>query len=210
MLFRSIVVECFAPRYLVSGGSPAAHLKQLAKSLPNAELTQLMLLFTSRANPIFGDFVREVYWPRYAGGHSQMMIDDARAFVERGIDDGKTSKRWSESTIRRVSSYLMGCCADYGLLEHGIRTNRQIVSFRISSAVAAYLAYDLHFKGIGDNALLTEIDWQLFGLSREDVMEEIKRISLRGLVIVQAAGEVIRISWKHQNMESLCDVLAQS
>ncbi len=58
-----------------------------------------MLVFTSRANPILGDFVRQVYWARYAGGHTQINNDDARAFVERGIDDCKTVKRWSETTV---------------------------------------------------------------------------------------------------------------
>ena len=43
-----------------------------------------------------------------------------------------------------------------------------------------------------------------------DVLEEIKRLSLKGLLIVQAAGDVIRISWKQQDMEALCDVLTQS
>jgi hypothetical protein len=47
-------------------------------------------------------------------------------------------------------------------------------------------------------------------LAREDVLEEIKRLSLKGLLIVQAAGDVIRISWKQQDMEALCDVLTQS
>jgi hypothetical protein len=41
------------------------------------------------------------------------------------------------------------------------------------------------------------------------VLEELKRLSLKGMLIVQAAGDVIRISWKQPNMEALCDVLAQ-
>jgi len=121
---RNIVVECFAPRYLGLTGIPAASLKRLAGSLPTAALKQLMLVFTSRANPILGDFVRQIYWPKYAAGYSQIKTEDARMFVERGIDDGKTSKRWSESTVRRVSAYLTGCCADYGMLEGGTRTCR--------------------------------------------------------------------------------------
>ncbi len=207
---RNIVVECFAPRYLVASGAPAAHLKRLSSTISTADLTQLMLVFTSRANRILGDFVRQVYWARYAGGYTQITNDDARTFVERAIDDGKTVKRWSETTVRRVSAYLTGCCADYGLLERGLRSNRQIISFRVSPSVAAYLAYELHFAGVGDNALLTHEDWQLFGLAREEVLEEIKRLSLQGLLIVQAAGDVIRISWRKQDMETLCDVLTQS
>lgn len=207
---RNIVGECFAPRYLVAGGVPAMHLKRLMATISTADLTQLLLVFTSRANPILGDFVRQVYWGRYAGGYTQITNDDARAFVERGIDDGKTVKRWSETTVRRVSAYLTGCCADYGMLERGLRSSRRILPFRISTSVAAYLAYELHLAGVGDNALLTHEDWQLFGLAREDVLEEIKRLSLKGLLIVQAAGDVIRISWKQPDMETLCDVLTQS
>jgi len=206
---RNIVVECFAPRYLVSGGAPVAHLKRLSTTISMADLTQIMLVYTSRANPIFGDFVRQVYWARYAGGYTEITNADARAFVERGIDDGKTIKRWSETTVRRVSAYLTGCCADYGMLENGLRSSRRILLFRISPPVAAYLAYELHFSGVGDNALLTHEDWQLFGLAREDVLEEIKRLSLKGLLIVQAAGDLIRISWKQPDMETLCDVLTQ-
>ncbi len=206
---RNLITECFAPRYLVDGGAPAASLKRLSASIPAADLAQLMLLYTCRANPILGDFVREVYWTRYAGGYTHIASGDARAFVERGIDDGKTIKRWSESTVRRVSGYLTGCCADYGLLERGLRTRRRILPFRIASPVAAYLAHELHFAGVGDNGLLAHEDWQLFGLAREDVLEEIKRLSLKGRLIVQSAGDLIRISWRQPNMEALCHVLAQ-
>jgi len=207
---RNIVVECFAPRYLKAAGSPAEHLKRLSGVFSTADLSQLMLVFTCRANPILGDFIREVYWSRYTGGYAQITNDDARTFVERAIDDGKALKRWADKTVQNVAGYLTGCCADYGLLERGQKTSRKILPFRISPSVAAYLAYELHFAGLGDNALLTHEDWQLFGLAREDVLEEIKRLSLKGLLIVQAAGDVIRISWKQQDMEALCDVLTQS
>lgn len=207
---RNVVVECFAPRYLADGGRPALLLKRLGGAVSATELAQLMLLYTSRASSILGDFIRGVYWSRYAGGYTHITNDDARAFVQRGIDDGKTAKRWSETTVRRVAGYLTGCCADYGLLERGVRSNRRILSFRIAPSVAAYLAHELHFAGVGDNALVAHEDWKLFGLAREDVLEELKRLSLKGLFIVQAAGEVVRISWKHQTMEGLCDVLAQS
>ena len=33
--------------------------------------------------------------------------------------------------------------------------------------------------------------------------------SLKGQLIVQSAGDAVRISWKQQDMEALCDVLAQ-
>jgi hypothetical protein len=184
-------------------------MKALSTEIAGADLNQLMLIFTARANPILGDFIRTVYWARYAGGYTEISNDDARQFVERAIDDGKTSVRWSETTVRRVSAYLTGCCADYGLLGSGSRSRRRLQTFRISNVAAAYLAYDLHFSGLGDNALLGHGDCELFGLSREDVLAELKKLSLKGLLIVQAAGDAVRISWNEANMEDLCDVLAQ-
>jgi hypothetical protein len=206
---RNIIAECFAPRYLVSDGAPAMHMKQWSNRVSSVDLTQLMLLYTSRANAILGDFIREVYWPRYAGGYTHITTDDARAFVERAIDDGKTGKRWSESTVRRVSAYLTGCCGDFGMLEGGRKTSRRIIPFRISPKVTAYLAHELHFDSVSDHALLAHEDWRLFGLATSDVLDELKRLSLKGLLIVQAAADVTRISWKQQSMEGVCDVLAQ-
>ncbi|WP_213286689.1 DUF1819 family protein [Bradyrhizobium sp. sGM-13] len=206
---RNIIAECFAPRYLIANGTPAEHLKQVLGAVTGSDLAQLMLIFAGRANPILSDFIRDVYWARYAGGYAEISNEDARAFVERAIDDGKMAKRWSESTVRRVSAYLTGCCADYGLLERGSRSSRRILPLRISYPASAYLAYDLHFAGVGDNALLTHPDWQLFGLAREDVLEELKKLSLKGHLIIQVAGEVVRISWKQPSMEVLCDVLSQ-
>lgn len=206
---RNIIAECFAPRYLINNGEPAQRLKQLLPSLGPNEFQQLLLLFTCRANSILADFIRQVYWERYAAGYSDISNDDARRFVESAIDHERTSKRWSESTVRRVAGYLTGCCADYGMLEHGRNFSRKIIPFRITTKVAAYLSHELHFARVGDNAMLAHQDWELFGLNRFDVLDEIKRLSLKGLLIVQAAGDAATISWKHQTMEMLCDVITE-
>ena len=206
---RNVVVECFAPRYLIHEGRPANYLKRLSPVFPTAELTQLFFLYTSRANRILADFVREVYWERYGAGGELVSNEDVKAFIRRGIDDGKTAVRWSESTIKRVSSYLLGCCADYGLLGKRTLNGRHIVPYRIEPKVAAYLAHDLHFAGLGDNAVTADAEWQLFGLSTDDVREEFKRLSLKGYFIHQSAGTVTHIGWKHKHMEEFVDVLAQ-
>jgi hypothetical protein len=205
-----IVEKCFAARYLINNGAPATYLKILMKRLNPAEIKQLFYLFTCRASNILRDFVIQVYWEKYAGGHYQITNQDAQAFINSALNNGKMEKPWSESTIRRNAGYLTGCCADYGLLANGVRTVRKILPFRAGDKTMAFLAYDLHFAGLGDNAMLNHADWNLFGFNRHDVLAEIKRISLKGFFIVQAAGDVVKISWRYQNMEELCDVLIQS
>lgn len=206
---RNIVVRCFAPRYLGSDGKPACYLKRLLSVLASSEITQLFFLYTCRANRILADFVRGVYWEKYESASELVTRDDAQGFIRRAIDDGKTPSRWAEGQIKRVGRYLTGCCADYGLLGKRTSTGRYIVPYRIEPKVAAYLAHDLHFSGLGDNAVTSHPDWQLFGMMKDDVREEFRRLSLKGHFILQSAGDITHIGWKHKHMEEFVDVLAQ-
>lgn len=206
---RNIVAECFAPRYL-RDPEVTKQLKLLVDRFTAAELNQLLFIYTARANVVLADFVREVYWARYSAGRNDLDLEDARTFVANSVREGKTQKPWSETTIKRISSYLMGCCADYGLLTTTGRNQRSIAAYRILPKVAAYLAYELKLGGLGDNQIVSHSDWALFGLERADVRDQLKRLSLQGLLIFQAASEVVHIGWTYKNMEELIDVITQS
>ena len=206
---RNIVAECFAPRYM-RDPHVAARLKSLVDRFTAAELNQLLFIYTARANLVLADFVREVYWARYSAGRNDLQLEDARTFVANSVREGKSQKPWSETTIKRISSYLMGCCADYGLLTTTGRNQRSIAAYRILPKVAAYLAYDLKFSGLGDNQIVSSSDWDLFGMERADVRDQLKRLSLQGLLIFQAASDVVHIGWTYKSMEELIDVIAQS
>jgi len=205
---RNIVSECFYPRYLREEPPPALFLQKLRRTLSGKELNQLLFIYTCRANSILNDFVKEVYWDAYTAGKVSISNEDAESFVVRANQDRKTHKPWSDNTIRRVSGYLSGCCADFGLLENGVKRIRRILPFRIEPRIAIYLAYDLHFFGHGDNSVLSHSDWGLFGLDRNDVLNELKRLALKGWFIVQIAGDVTRIGWQHQSMEEFVDAFA--
>ncbi len=206
---RNIVIEAFAPRYLVDDAQPARVLKILLGRVPQLDLRQMLFLYTCRANPILADFVREVYWQRYAAGGQTVTKAEAEAFIRRAVARGRTTTRWSESTIMRVSNYLLGTSADYGLLGPMRADARAIIPFRITSATTAVLAHDLHFRGLGDSAVVHHADWGLFGLEAGDVLQELKRLALRGEIIVQSAAAITQIGWKHKTVEDLAHVLAE-
>lgn len=207
---ENMVSDGFAIRYLVNGAAPARLLRSLVDKFTRREIEQVMFLYTCRAHPILADFIREIYWPAYSAGRNSLDNEEARRFVAYANQAGKTTTPWSESTIRRVAGYLTGCCADFGLLERGKRTERRIVPFRIESRVAALLAYDLHFAGLGDNTLLADGDWALFGMDMSDALGELRRLSLRGLMIVQTAGNVTRVGWQYKTIDEVTDAVAQS
>jgi hypothetical protein len=206
---RNIVVESFKPRYLVDDGAPAVLLKTLKECINNREFNQLLFLYTCRANLVLADFVREIYWNAYSAGRETLSNEEARQFVSRANENGKTYEPWSEGTIIRVARYLTNCCSDFDLLEGGAKSIRRILPFRIEPSVEIFLAHDLHFGGHGDNSVLGHPDWALFGMDRADVLNEFKRLALKDWWIIQSAGDVTRIGWQYASMEELIDVFTQ-
>lgn len=205
---RNMVAEAFAPRFLIDEGGPARLLKSVQGRIASADFRHLLLVYTCRANPVLADFIRTVYWVRYAAGLDVVLKDDAHAFVSRAVADGRTRARWSDSTILRVSQYVLGACADFGLVGPMRGPGRIILPFRITPVIANFLAHDLHFRGLGDNAVVQHGDWMLFGLHPEDTLEEMKRLAMKGQFILQSAGGMAHIAWKLKSMKELPDALA--
>jgi len=207
---RNIVAECFAPRYLNPDPQPAGWLRALNHRVSARALNQLFFLYTARANLILRDFVIQLYWERYASGYAEISSEDSTEFVQRATYDGKTRKLWSETTIKRLSSYLLSVCVDYQFLQPLTRAVRQITPVRIDSCATVILAYDLHLQGIANNNLINHPDWLLFGLQPEDVRDELKRLSVHKFWIIQTAASVVSISWAHKTMEEVVDVIIET
>lgn len=207
---RNIVVEMFAPRYLGDGGEVARRLRfLLTNGFPNDALSQIFFLQTARAQRIFADFVVDVYWPRYAAGVTRLSRDDAFDFVCRSLDNGMMEKRWSESTINRVSGYLVSCCADFGLLDEGRGSARSIRHFSLRRETGLYLLHDLHFSGLSDMNVVQHRDWALFGLEPRDVIQLVSNLGNDGHLVAQSSGTVIQISWKYKTMEDCLHALVK-
>lgn len=201
---QNIVYLAFAPRFLEQP-EVIPRLLRMQQAIPRPTLDQIFYIYTARANLVFADFVREVFWPMYATGRETLSNEDARAFVAKANAEGLTTQTWAASTERRVASYLTGTAADFGLLEGGRKIKREIRPIRIRPTTSVYLAYDLHFHGVGDNALLAHEDWALFGLERADVLEELRRMALQKWIIVQSAASITTIDWLYDSMEDVID-----
>jgi hypothetical protein len=205
---RNLVAEMFAPRYLADGGAVASRIKVLLENhFQHDSLTQIFFLQAARSQKIFGDFVIEVYWPKYSAGAATLSKDDAERFILRALDTGRMQKRWSESTIRRISGYLIGCCIDFGLLAEVGRTERAIKRFSIRADVALYLAHDLHFAGLSDMDVIHHADWKLFGLEVQEVIRTIKMLSHDGHLVIQSSADLIHVSWRYRTMEECLNAL---
>lgn len=207
---RNLATEMFAPRYLAQEGLAAERLKYLVAHQASPEaISQICFLYTARAQRIFADFITDVFWPRYHAGAGTLSRKDAEAFVRRAMDAGRMKARWAESTIKRVSGYLLGCCSDFGLLAAANQSERTIQRFRIRRDVALYLAYDLKFAGAGSNGVVHSPDWQLFGLNPQEVVALLKDVGQDGHFLIQSSGEMVDIAWRYPSMKECLNAITQ-
>ena len=208
---KDLVSRSFAGRFLVDDGRPALYIERLlSDSIPVSRLTQIFLIYTARANLILHDFIREVYWRKYASGTTHVKREDALDFLESAVNKGCIAKPWSPTTNIKVARYLLGCLEDFHLVTPIHRGEREILPFVISPLTTLYLSHELHFRGLGDSAVMENPDWSLFGLERHDVVRELERVSFGGHFIVQYSGEILRIAWKYKTMEECLDGIASS
>ena len=137
--------------------------------------------------------------------------EDAIDFVVRSNQDGLTSKRCGQNQrSSEISSYLIGCCADFGLLAGGARkSTREINAYHIDRSTTLFLAYDLHLSaGKSDNAMIANLDWRLFGLETGDVIAQLRQLMTDDHFVIQSAGGLVNIAWKYNDMESVINVIS--
>lgn len=200
---KNMIGDAFASRYLTEGGAPATLLKSVLSEDMSVVFRQLCFVFTCRAHRILADFVMTVYWPGYAAGKDMITNEESLEFIRRINSEGRTATPWTESIQRRVASYLTGCCADFGLLESGMKKVRRILPFRIDARTTAVLAYERHFTGLSDVAMINDESWAWFGCDQREVLSELQRWARRNLLLVQSGADLVKIDWTCKTMREV-------
>ena len=205
-----LVSRVFAPRYLANGATAAKNLKQLlALNFPADRLLQIFLIYTARANLILRNFITDVYWPHYNAGSRVLQRQDVFDFMKSARAAGHMPKNWSEAVKTKMTRYLLSTLTDFKLTRDAPQSSREIVPYNIQPTTTLYLAHEAHFAGLSDHAVLDHADWKLFGLDRQEILEELRKVCDEGHFIVQFSGDLLRISWKYKTMEECLDGIAQ-
>jgi hypothetical protein len=106
----------------------------------------------------------------------------------------------------KVIRYLFAALTDFRLTRNLPKNQREILAVTILPTTTAYLAHELHFTGTTDANLVEHPDWALFGLDRYAVLQELRKIS--AYLIVQSAGDLVRITWNYKSMEDFINAIA--
>lgn len=191
------IVRYFFRRYVRPDPAVPSYLAQLRHNGASIDdLSQIMFVYTARANPILADFVIQDYFDQVSKGHEGMDILATRTFVERIVAEGKTAKTWSHTTMRSLGQHLTATLIDFRLMNLA----KTFLPFFVRDLTANYLLHELHFRGVADNDLADGPDWALFGLGRYEVLRIMERLAQQGHFIYQSSGELVRIAWHYQSM----------
>lgn len=206
---NDVVTRGFAQRYLIESGRPASCLKRLVESGVNrAAIHQIIFIYTARHNPVFHDYVCDVYWRKALSDTGEVTKEDTRDFLERAAACGRIAPRWADSMMERVTRYLLGTLEDFRMIVENRHGHRQVKPPVIMPETVLYLAHDLHFQSVDDRDIPHHPDWRLFGLNPAEVISHLERAAARGQIQVQNAGQILRIEWKHPDMEHFTDAIA--
>lgn len=207
---RDIVRRVFARRYLRPDNMPALLLKRLlVRSQAGQFFSDLCLLYASRNDDLIRDVITHLYWPALTEGRLTLSPAHVVEFLRQAERDARIPAAWSEEVKLKAARGILKAMADFGLVLAISRTRRELTHFRPTDRTMVFLAYDLHFSGSTDAAVVDHRDWTIFGLNPREVASALDRLSGEGWWLAQIAGSVVRITWKFGSMEEVADALAR-
>ncbi len=206
---KNVIVDIFAPRFIEPEAEPWAQLiKDHLDTWPLSLIEQMIFLQTARGYLIIREFLEQEYWPRTEAAQVAITSDVAIDFILRGSAQGKTQKPWRPEVAKRHAGSVTGVLNDFGLLSGNGKGVFTIEDYRLDWRL--FLLMVCHFKetGLSDNAIINHRDWQIFGLTADDVTNMFSIAELRPYFLVQKAGNAAAITWKLNTLQEAADVIA--
>jgi hypothetical protein len=207
---RDIVQRVFARRFLSAENCPAKYLKTLLDRPNNGDwFRDLCLIYSARADLLIRDAVSVLLQRARGEGRISLSVDAVINFLRDAEQNGMMAKPWSEEVRKKTARSVLKVLTEFGFLNHRARGPREMRNFRPHPLAMAYLALDLHFRGATDQAVVADADWRLWSLDEPSVRDGLDDLNHLGLWVIQAAGAVVRITWKVSSMEEGINVLAR-
>ncbi len=203
-----IVQGAFAARYLIDGDEPAETVKRLLDARGAGPwFAQLGLLFAARNDAVLADAITVFLVDAKRRHAVAVSSKDFVAFLGRQEEAGRMVKAWSLGVKESVAQHIMHQLTDVGALGAPSRGRRSIQPFHAGDVAVAYLACELHRKGVSDAALVAHADWRVWQMTEDEVRVALDRLSDLGLWVIQAAGDVVRIAWRWSRWDEVVAVL---
>ncbi|SEM84090.1 Putative inner membrane protein [Stigmatella aurantiaca] len=206
-----VVTHVFNQRFLAAGVETTKCIQQLLQVRgAGGWFDHVCFLLTARNDVVLRDAATRFLPDCVEAGRTTVDTASFEAFLLDREADGHIPKPWSPTVRRRVAQHILGQLSDFGALTKPRRAGvRTILRFEPDPVAVAWLAYDLHFKGVSDGAILEHEDWAVWALGPAAVRENLLHMAVPSLWELQVAGSVAQFTWGCHSMREVVDVLAR-
>jgi len=197
----------FRQRYFFDPDVASALSGLVKNNVANEVLHPILFYFSAKADNLLYDTTTEIL-QRYAmRGQKDISIDEITREIQKFVDEGKTTTRWSENTILNVAQHLLATLRDFGILEG--KVNKKITPFYLPNPAFAFIALYLYNKGNPGEKLVHHPDWRLFFLNSRLVERFFLECHQEGLLNYHGAGSVVRIDFPTTLLKEYADVVTR-
>jgi len=157
------------------------------------------------SNRLFCEISSQVFIKAYSSRRTNLSKDDIIAYLKEFLHKNtNVSLKWSETTINTLSTKYLNIMTKLNFLE-----GRRIKSFRQITPSAESLVLFLYFAKLyapESNDILKNGILPLSFVAPEDMLERLKKLSLKGFFNMNFNGVALNIELTH-SYKGICDVL---
>ena len=164
----------------------------LAKhGLPVEEWKPLLLWHMTRDEFLLRDFLVQWLYEHFAQGSLRVRAQDLWPYLRSLHDKGLVAEPWKESTLKRVSSELLGIAVDFGLMRGTVA--REFASYHLPDESFLYLLHAMVEIQPNARDVVDSADWRMFLMDAGDVERELFRLHQFRRVHYEVAGSLAQL-----------------
>jgi hypothetical protein len=105
---------------------------------------------------------------------------------------------WSESTLNRVASGLLGIAADFDLLQG--KQVREFASYHLPDMALMYLLHAMDEEVSNPRQIVNAPDWKMYMMDAEEVEQELFRLHQYREIRYETAGSLAQLSLPYDSL----------
>jgi len=122
------ILAIFHQRYLSDEAVTKALVILTKGGFPAATLDRILFFHAASADLLLHDAVTQILLPMHSHGLVNVDVADFEKAVVKWVNEGKTTTKWSEITIRRATQELLAALRDFGVLQGASNTAKVIAA----------------------------------------------------------------------------------
>jgi Putative inner membrane protein (DUF1819) len=201
------ILAIFRQRYLQDESITKALVYLVKNRFPKHALDRILYFHSAQADRLLHDVVTEVLADFYVRGRTEIRVEDIQSTLRTWVREGKTTARWSDYTMLRVSRGVLATLRDFGVLQGA--SSKRIAPPSLPVSAFAYVAFCLRAGQASGERLIESKEWRLFFLSTNDVERLFMEAHQHRLLEYYAAGPVIRIMFPSDSLEDYARVISE-